>query len=232
MTLRNNKSHNLLNVHAVLSVSYANGPGARAVIWVQGCSRKCPGCSNPLTYSHKPRILVDPEQLADSILAIPGIEGITVSGGEPFEQPVVAGHLCRAVRKAGLSIMLFSGWKYEDICQHHDQGVQTLLKQIDILVDGPFIRHLADKHLLWRGSRNQQIRFLTNRYSPDVLQKNNQLQVEGQLAPGVPLQITGFPQESDMAVLTERLAIEAGILLEPSEIVKSQNTERGGKYDD
>lgn len=226
MTLRNNKSHNLLNVHAVLSVSYANGPGARAVIWVQGCSRKCPGCSNPLTHSHKARILVDPQRLADSILAIPGIEGITVSGGEPFEQPVVVGHLCRAVRKARLSIMLFSGWKYEDICQHRDQAVQTLLKQIDILVDGSFIQHLADKHLLWRGSRNQQIRFLTDRYSPDVLRDNNRTQVEGRLASGLPLQITGFPEESDIAVLTKRLAAEAGIVLKRTQVInRGQNDE-------
>lgn len=50
----------LLNVHAIMPVSYVNGPGARAVVWTQGCRLRCPGCSNPLTHSHKPRILADP----------------------------------------------------------------------------------------------------------------------------------------------------------------------------
>lgn len=218
MTQRNNKSDSLLNVHAVVRVSYANGPGARAVVWTQGCSLHCPGCCNPLTHLHKPRILVNPEQLADSILAIPDIEGITVTGGEPFEQPAAVGHLCEAVRKAGLSVMLFTGWTYKSICQHRGEAVQNLLSQIDILVDGPFIQHLADKHLLWRGSSNQEVRFLTDRYGPDVLQKDKQLQVEGQLTPGSALQVTGFPEKSDIAVLTERLAAEAGILLEPAEL--------------
>lgn len=160
MKVRNNKSH-LLNVHAVVPVSYANGPGARAVVWTQGCSLRCPGCNNPLTHSYKPRIRVGPQQLADSILTIPGIEGITVTGGEPFEQPVAVGHLCQAVKKTNLSVMVFTGWTYKSIRQSRGQVVKDLLKQIDVLVDGPFIQHLADKDLLWRGSGNQQIRFLT-----------------------------------------------------------------------
>lgn len=217
MTQRNNKSDSLLNVHAVVHFSHANGPGARAVVWTQGCSLHCPGCINPLTHSHKPRILVDPQQLADSIVAIPCIEGITVTGGEPFEQPVAVGPLCRAVGESGLSVMVFTGWTYKSICQHRDEAIQNLLGQIDILVAGPFIKRLADKDLLWRGSSNQQIRLLTDRYSPDILQENKQLQVEGQLTSGASLQVTGFPEKSDIAALTERLAAKTGILLEPAE---------------
>ncbi len=113
--------------------------------------------------------------------------------------------------------MLYTGWEYEDICRCDNQAVRDLLNWIDILVDGAFIKRLADKDLLWRGSSNQQIRFLTDRYSPDVLRGKNQLQVEGQLTPGDPLRVTGFPGKSDIKVLTERLAAEAGILLEPAE---------------
>ncbi len=206
----------LLNVHAIMHVSYANGPGARAVVWIQGCRLRCPGCSNPLTHSHKPRILVDPQRLATSILTIRGIEGLTVSGGEPFEQASSVARLCKTVREGGLSVMLFTGWTYKNIYQCSNRAVKSLLEQIDILVDGPFIQHLADKRLLWRGSRNQKIRFLTDRYRPDVLQSSSQLQVEGQLAPGAPLQITGFPEETDLMLLVQRLAAEAGILLVPT----------------
>jgi len=213
---RKKTSHTLLNTHAILPISHVNGPGARAVVWTQGCCLRCPGCSNPLTHLHKKRILVEPQRLADSILAIRGIEGLTVSGGEPFEQAAAVSQLCRAVKEGGLSVMVFSGWKYESIRQCRVQAVKSLLNHIDILVDGPFIQDLANKHLLWRGSRNQKIRFLTNRYGPNVLQSSSLSQVEGQLLSGAPLQITGFPEGTDLAVLTEHLAAESGILLEPS----------------
>lgn len=223
MEQKHDKSDRLLNYHVILPVSCANGPGARAVIWVQGCSKRCPGCSNPSTHSHEPRILVEPQQLVDSILTIPDIEGITVTGGEPFEQPVAVGYLCQAVRKGGLSVMVFTGWTYEDICQSGNQAVRDLLNQIDILVDGSFVQELAGKKLLWRGSSNQQIRFLTDRYIPDTLQTDNPPRVEALLASGSSVQITGFPNESDIQVLTEHLAAEAGILLEPADPECNEN---------
>ena len=214
---QNNKNPDFLNVHDVLPVSCVNGPGRRAVVWVQGCSKRCPGCSNPLTHSHRPHVLFAPKRLAECILTISGIEGLTITGGEPCEQAPAVGRLCRLIRKKGLSVMLYTGWEYEDICRCDNQAVRDLLNWIDILVDGAFIKRLADKDLVWRGSSNQQIRFLTNSYRPDCLREKNQLQVEGQLNPGAPLRVTGFPGKSDIKMLTERLAAEAGILLEPAE---------------
>lgn len=216
---QNNNNPNLLNVHDVLPVSYANGPGPRAVVWVQGCSKRCPGCSNPLTHSHRPHVLFTPERLADCILTISGIEGLTISGGEPCEQALAVGRLCRAVRKKGLSVVLYTGWRYEDICCSDNHAVRDLLGQIDILIDGPFVRRLVDKNLVWRGSSNQQIYFLTDRYDPDVLQNNNQAQVEGVLTQGTTgMLMTGFPDDFDITVLTTHLAVEAGIVLEPTEV--------------
>lgn len=150
------------------------------------------------------------------ILTIPGIEGLTVSGGEPFEQAKAVYSLCKTVREGGLSVMVFTGWTYKKICQCSDRAVKNLLEQIAILIDGPFIQDLADKFLLWRGSRNQKIRFLSDRYSPNILRSNLKSQVEGQLESSTPLQITGFPEEIDTTVLAQRLSAEYGILLEPS----------------
>jgi anaerobic ribonucleoside-triphosphate reductase activating protein len=157
--------------------------------------------------------MVEPEELADYILSIPHIEGLSVTGGEPFMQPKAVGHLCETVRRGGLSIMVFTSWLYSEICKCKEESVMNLLRQIDILKDGPFVQRLADKNLLWRGSSNQQIHFLTDRYSPDVLETSEQLQVEGQLTSGETLHITGFPKKSDMATLAKRLAAETGILL-------------------
>jgi len=230
--MKQNNDPNLLNVHDVLPVSYANGPGRRTVVWTQGCSKRCPGCSNPLTHSHRPHVLLDPKQLAEAIATITNIEGVTITGGEPCEQALAVGRLCRLVREKNLSVMLFTGWEYEDLCKSSDKSVRELLSQIDILVSGPFFRHLADKNLIWRGSSNQQITFLTDRYSPEVLNDKNPPQVEGQFSTGRSLQITGFPDESDMKVLAQRLSVEAGIELEEVKCKRNENLIFGGKNHD
>ena len=76
----------LLNVSSTMSRSRANGPGVRAVVWVQGCTIGCPGCYSAPTHPHSANSLVEPSEVVEWILSIPDIEGITVSGGEPFEQ--------------------------------------------------------------------------------------------------------------------------------------------------
>ena len=232
MTIDNSESGTLLNLHAFLPVSYVNGPGARAVVWTQGCSLRCPGCGNPSTHSHQPRVQIEPDQLADYILTVAGLEGVTISGGEPFEQPEAVYHLCHALRKAGLSVMLFTGWNYHDIYRCSDAAARSLLKAIDILIDGPFIQELADSSLLWRGSSNQQVRFLTDRYSPDVLQ-NNHTQVEVVLKQDTTdMTITGFPDDIDIGTLSARLEAEADIVLETIETERNVHTIFGDKnYD-
>jgi anaerobic ribonucleoside-triphosphate reductase activating protein len=173
--------------------------------------------------------LFDPKHLAESITTIAGIEGLTVTGGEPLEQPLAVGRLCRMVREKGLSIMLFTGWEYEQMRHSNNQAVRQLLSQIDILVSGRFIKRLADKDLVWRGSSNQKMRFLTDRYSPSVLQ-NGHVQVEAVLKQGATnVLMTGFPDDSDIVVLSARLAAEAGIVLEPIERKCDENKILGDK---
>ena len=75
-----------LNVAKTMKMSLANGPGKRAVIWVQGCTIGCTGCYNSFTHPHKKVKLIEPQLIADSISTISEIEGVTFSGGEPFEQ--------------------------------------------------------------------------------------------------------------------------------------------------
>ena len=214
MKLPKTKTPNpLLNVHAILPSSCANGPGVRAVVWTQGCSRQCPGCRNPLTHSHEPHALIEPDQLVEAIAAIPGVEGLTVSGGEPFEQASAVARLCQAVRQSGLSVMVFTGWTYQGIRSAKDKAVKRLLAQVDILVDGPFIQELADPNLRWRGSSNQKVWFLTDRYSPEVLESADHTQLEVRFDATGPLQLTGFADDADLGLLAHRLAAEAGIVL-------------------
>ncbi len=152
-----------LRVHAVQARSRANGPGVRAVVWVQGCSLGCPGCFNPGTHAPGQGNERPVAELVDWVAGQgPAIEGLTVSGGEPFEQPDGLLELVSAVRAAGRSVLVFSGFTVEEIRAR--PGGPAILDQIDVLVDG---RYLAGERLGrgLRGSANQRIHLLSDRYT-------------------------------------------------------------------
>ncbi|MCS7291798.1 MAG: 4Fe-4S single cluster domain-containing protein [Gloeomargarita sp. SKYBB_i_bin120] len=139
--------------------SEVNGPGRRAVVWVQGCYRACPGCFNPQSWAWEIRELVPVPELVDWILADPDDEGVTFSGGEPFLQAVALAQVARAVKAAGRNVMSFSGYTLAELqSPQAPPGAADLLSQLDILVDGPYVASLAvnDPHSLV-SSRNQRV---------------------------------------------------------------------------
>ncbi len=159
----------ILNLHSWMLKSKANGPGDRFVLWFQGCSIRCPGCFNEGTHSTSPRILVPHEYVMTLIQELEGrIEGVTISGGEPTEQPDGLLALLRALRRSTpLSIVLYSGYSYDEIAA--SAVGRAILYHLDMLIAGPFCRELASSSGVV-GSLNQEIHFLTSRYSPsDIL---------------------------------------------------------------
>ena len=104
----------LLNVSSTMSRSRANGPGVRAVIWVQGCTIGCAGCYSAPTHPHSANSLVEPSEVVEWILSIPDIEGITVSGGEPFEQAGALVDIISQMKRVRpeLTVFIFSGHEY------------------------------------------------------------------------------------------------------------------------
>src|SRR5262245_29198295 len=106
-----------LRLHAFLPASRANGPGVRAVLWVQGCSLGCPGCFNPLTHPTTGGELVPTDELVRRLTALGDtIEGITVSGGEPLQQrPALLALLRRLRQQTRLSVVLFTGFTWEEV---------------------------------------------------------------------------------------------------------------------
>jgi len=159
-----------LNIHSILPRSRANGPGSRTAIWFQGCPLHCPGCFNPDTHPFEPRILISAEALAEQLVADQGkIEGLTISGGEPFEQAAGLLNLLSRVRAATpLSILVFSGYTLSEL-KNMPLG-SAILAHIDVLIDG---RYNATRHLArgLRGSANQRIHLLTDRYRLEELQQ-------------------------------------------------------------
>jgi anaerobic ribonucleoside-triphosphate reductase activating protein len=153
-----------LRLHAFLAASRANGPGLRAVLWVQGCSLGCPGCFNPLTHAPGgPRLDVDElfGRLAAAQAAF-GIEGITISGGEPLQQrPALLALLSRVRAQTNLSVIVLTGYTWQEIASMPQSA--DLLARLDVVVTGRYNRRLHLGAGL-RGSANKTIHLLTDRY--------------------------------------------------------------------
>ena len=156
-----------LNIAQICPGTHVLGPGKRFVIWVQGCPFRCAGCVAPDWIPIENNHLVSINDLADRIIAIQDVEGITLSGGEPMLQADGLVTLVRRVRKVRpeLSVIAFSGFTLRQLRKkiRTDPGVGELLNELDVLIDGLYRADLNDD-LGLRGSSNQQIHFLTPRY--------------------------------------------------------------------
>lgn len=182
----------LLNVAHLLLRSRANGPGLRAVIWVQGCPILCAGCHNQEMLTFEKRSLLRPDSLIKRIVtAAPSSEGITLTGGEPFAQARACALMLKAAKEQGLTTMVYSGYTYRHLSEKGDATYRDMLALIDILVAGPYVDALRGTYR-WKGSANQEVLFLSDAYSPNVLSRpavDEELHVDG-TGRGV---ITGFP---------------------------------------
>lgn len=133
-----------LNTMGYIDESEVNGPGCRAVIWVQGCRRGCPNCFNPSSWSFERNQLIRIEELVQKIIRKPRNQGVTFSGGEPFWQAPALTELARQVKAMGLNVMSFTGFTLEQLrSSTAPPGSQELLDQLDLLIDGPYVESLA-----------------------------------------------------------------------------------------
>jgi anaerobic ribonucleoside-triphosphate reductase activating protein len=146
--------------------SLVAGPGVRFVIWVAGCHRRCPGCSQPefLAFDVGRRVSVD--DLWQRILAIPELEGLTFSGGEPFEHVRPLAELSRRAHAIGKTVVSYSGYRLAALQAEPDRFGE-LLQEIDLLIDGEYRAELAGMDR-WRGSSNQKLHCLSGRIRLDA----------------------------------------------------------------
>ena len=151
-------------IHAFEPRSRANGPGARFVVWFQGCTLGCPGCFNPTTHDRAGGRAISLDELVGELTraASTGIEGLSLSGGEPLQQPDTARTLLDAARALGLTTLAFSGYSLDEI--RALPGGPAVLARLDVLIAG---RYVARERLAigLRGSANQRIQLLTDRYA-------------------------------------------------------------------
>ncbi|MFT3694352.1 MAG: 4Fe-4S single cluster domain-containing protein [Kofleriaceae bacterium] len=150
-----------LRLHAYEPRSRANGPGARFVVWMQGCTLGCPGCFNASTHDASGGREIAVEDLLAE-MATAKVEGLSLSGGEPMQQIDATVELLRGARALGLSTLAFSGYTIDEI-RALPRGDEALAL-LDVLIDG---RYVSTERLAsgLRGSANQRIQLLTERYS-------------------------------------------------------------------
>lgn len=160
-----------LNLASRLSCTEAEGPGRRAVLWVQGCNKRCPGCCNSAYLQLAERELVS----ASSVLEwlenahhVHDLEGVTFLGGEPMLQAQGLAFVAQGAQSLGLSVMVFSGYTKNELDVLRLPGADQLLRHTDVLVDGPFEANLPERSRRWVGSTNQQFHYLTKRYDARI----------------------------------------------------------------
>lgn len=143
------------------------GPGSRYVIWTQGCEKRCPECLTPESWDKDGGFAIDSIDLASDIILSKHIDGITISGGEPFLQSDALADVLEivATERPELTTIIFTGYPYEQL--ESNECHKRLLNLTDVLIDGPYIKELNDGIGL-RGSGNQRLIALTNRLAPYV----------------------------------------------------------------
>jgi len=156
-----------VNVAHIVEHCHVLGPGDRFAVWVQGCPIHCPGCHNPQFLPFVDATWLGVESLAERIIYTAGIEGVTFVGGEPFAQPRALAEIAGRVRKSGLTVMVYSGYTFEELTSGKVADAECLMNNADLLMDGRYQVDLPTQRL-WRGSENQRLIALSQRYADRV----------------------------------------------------------------
>ncbi len=146
-----------ISLSGITGDSIVDGPGLRLTIFTQGCPHHCPGCHNPQTHDPSGGSWADTEDILAAAAENPLLDGITLSGGEPFLQPAPCLALAEGAHKIGLNVWTYTGYTWEALWQENDTEKLALLRETDVLVDGPFLLAERSLELRFCGSRNQRL---------------------------------------------------------------------------
>lgn len=186
----------LLYIHKNCEFSRINGYGERAVVWTQGCSLKCKGCFNAETHTSTGGIEINPTVLGKELGELL-IDGITITGGEPLDQPEAVSHLINHFRQnnAG-TVFLFTGYSLENILKSDTKKNVILL--CDAVIAGPYIKSKV-KRGKWS---NKNIIILNQKISLDEVLPKDDIEV---IVKGSDILVTGYPDNKDVEELKQLL---------------------------
>ena len=144
-----------IRIAGIVQDSIVDGQGIRMTIFTQGCPHHCPGCHNAHTHDPNGGREVTVAEIIEQMRSNPLLDGVTFSGGEPFEQIEAVKHIAHEAHRLRLNVWCYTGWTWEQIMV--DPRKRGLLAYIDVLVDGRFDLKLRSFELKWRGSKNQRV---------------------------------------------------------------------------
>lgn len=154
----NDQTGEYINYAEFLKHSLVNGPGNRAVLWVQGCPIHCEGCFNKSMWAFTPNRITTVKKMAQRIKGIKNIQGVTFTGGEPFQQAKSLIKLISSLKETELDIVTFTGYTVDDITHTPDPSWNELLYESDLVISGPYQSWNPSKQLLL-SSKNQCLIF-------------------------------------------------------------------------
>jgi len=145
-----------IRIAGLVNDSIVDGPGFRFTVFTQGCTHHCPGCHNPQTHDFSGGKDAETGEIIEKIRKNPLLDGITLSGGEPFCQSAACAEIARAAKKLGLNVWSYSGYTFEELVSGKEEWLE-LLREIDVLVDGRFELEKRTLECRFRGSWNQRL---------------------------------------------------------------------------
>jgi anaerobic ribonucleoside-triphosphate reductase activating protein len=178
-----------MNIHGY-SISRVNGPGKRFTLWTQGCFKKCKNCFNPETWNYNSNKILSPYQIFELIKNYDSLDGITITGGDPFEQEddLMSLLFLLSGENYKKGVIVFSGYTKEQIEQHPIR--KKCLEYVDVLIDGLYVDELNIGVDL-RGSSNQQFYFFSNKIKEEELKFDHEIEISSF---DDNIIITGFPK--------------------------------------
>jgi len=184
-------------IHLIHFPVYVLGPGIRVGLWFQGCTIRCTGCMSIHTWKFDKEYFTNIKEVINTINAFP-THRLTISGGEPFDQPEALLEILKGVRITKKDILVYTGYPYTKIKENYID----ILKLIDVLIAGPFIKG-KDSHLIWKGSDNQEMIILNDNLKDEYfmygnLIKNKKLQL---IEKRDKKYIIGIPYQRDWEVI-------------------------------
>lgn len=174
--------------------SRVNGPGRRVVLWVQGCDLACPGCFNPHTHGAEGEGEAVEAVVERVLAARAGHDGVTFSGGEPFQQAEAVAAVARGVRAAWpeARLLAFTGYAFEDLRgRAGPPGAGALLGALDWLIDGRYDPRRPSRRR-WRASANQRL-WVLGRPLPGEVFEVDAPDAELHVTPSGGVLMSGFP---------------------------------------
>ena len=148
-----------IRIAGTVDDSIVDGPGLRFTVFTQGCPHHCEGCHNPDTHPMNGGKETTTEEIIKEFTENPLLDGITLSGGDPFCQAKACAELAKAAKEKGLNVWAYTGYTYETLLRgaNEENCWRELLDAVDVLVDGPFLLKERTLELKWRGSPNQRL---------------------------------------------------------------------------